>query len=475
MISLTRSAKHFGAMLFALWSCIALGATPQVEEEPLVIGHITFVTGRLLRYVPEQEDWVLTVLDAPFGLNDALYSDREGRAEFLIPNGVMIRIAGNTQIQAIKLQPELTEIDVASGMARFFNRSETGVLKVTTPFGYLFAPGKTSFDLYVGEESLEIVPIRGAVYFVLNDDQTRYEVIAGSGSILADRNRVAYGDGTVDAEWDDWNAERDNLWEKRTEVRGESLKYIPPILEAESYQLEENGRWERVRYKEGYRTFWRPAHVESGWQPYTRGRWSIYYGDNCWIPNEPFGYLTHHYGSWVYVDNLWYWAPTLVESGPDVEISVRWYPGRVGWVSSSERIGWFPLLPSEPYYSHRHWGRHSTYIENVHITNIHIDTHEYVHARHGVILPVNNFYDYDNYRDHVSHIDEHRWHGYRVAPSVDRIITNSSGRRSVFTKPTSSKRADRNGMSSSASGTIANVPDWPKEPGPRTLNGISGA
>ena len=31
----------------------------------------------------------------------------------------------------------------------------------------------------------------------------------------------------------------------------------------------------------------RPESIP-GWRPYTSGRWSVYYGDNCWIPDEPF-------------------------------------------------------------------------------------------------------------------------------------------------------------------------------------------
>jgi hypothetical protein len=37
------------------------------EEETVPVGRISHVEGQLWRYVPEEDDWVATVQDAPFG------------------------------------------------------------------------------------------------------------------------------------------------------------------------------------------------------------------------------------------------------------------------------------------------------------------------------------------------------------------------------------------------------------------------
>ena len=67
------------------------------------------------------------------------------------------------------------------------------------------------------------------------------------------------GEGTLDAQWDDWNAGRDTIRTKRTEVRGETVKYVPPQLQDEAADLDESGTWERVNY-EGRRTRIMAAH-----------------------------------------------------------------------------------------------------------------------------------------------------------------------------------------------------------------------
>ena len=82
-------------------------------------------------------------------------------------------------------------------------------------------------------------------------------------------------------------------------------------LRDDAYDLDRNGRWEKVYYEGRYRRLWRPTRVAPGWQPFTSGRWTVWYGDNVWIPEEPFGYVTHHYGNWVFVNSAWYWAPPV--------------------------------------------------------------------------------------------------------------------------------------------------------------------
>ena len=149
----------------------------------------------------------------------------------------------------------------------------------------------------------------GAVSFIHQKDNGKYDVTPGSGSVLADANQVGAGEGAVDAAWDDWNAERDQLWSKRVEVRGDSSKYLPPQIQDDAYELEENGKWERVNYEGEEREVWRPTRVDPNWRPFTQGHWAEWYGDQCWVPDEPFGYVTHHYGNWIMVNGGWYWAP----------------------------------------------------------------------------------------------------------------------------------------------------------------------
>ncbi len=130
------------------------GSEDPEGEETILVGRISHVEGQLWRFVPDNGDWVATGKDTPFGFEDALHSDGDGRAEIIIPNNTWIRIDGDTQIQIMGLRDDLTEIDVASGLVRFYNKGSDVLIKATTPFGYVVAPGETTFDLYVGEMTL---------------------------------------------------------------------------------------------------------------------------------------------------------------------------------------------------------------------------------------------------------------------------------------------------------------------------------
>jgi hypothetical protein len=206
-------------------------------QETVVVGRIAHMEGQVLRFVPDTKDWVVTVQDAPFGMNDALYSEPKARAEFIVPNGLWIRIGASTQIQPIALKSDASDIDLASGVARFSNKSANGVVKATTPFGYVLAEPHSTFDLYVGDQSAEVIALKGHVAFIHQVDNTRYAVIPGSGSILANATQVASGDGNLDAAWDDWNAGRDRLWTQRVQRQGESVRHVPPQLHDDAYAL----------------------------------------------------------------------------------------------------------------------------------------------------------------------------------------------------------------------------------------------
>ncbi len=432
-------------MLYLVVAVLFTAAAPasgQQQKQPILVGHIDHVEGQLLRYVPENKDWVATVKDAPFGMEDTLYADKNTRAEIIMPNNTMLRIGGNAQAQMLRLAEDMTEIDVASGTARFYNNSSNNIIRATTPFGAVVAPARTSFDLYVGDESVEVIGLQGTVEFVHSAGTTKYEVIAGSSSIVANRSQVASGEGMADASWNGWNTERDRIWEQRLAHKSETVRYLPQQLHSEAYVLEEQGSWESVNYDGGQRQFWRPTHVSAGWAPYTYGRWTTWYGDNCWIPAEPFGYVTHHYGSWVYVDarSCWYWSPPVVAVGiaavPSYTISYGWYPGRVSWIYTETYVGWVPLAPYEPYYCHNYWGPAAIVEINIyddHRGRRHDDDHhgryddyhgKHHYEDHAVVVNQNNFYSVNNYNDvRIGKVDRATIaKTYRGAPMVNNLV-----------------------------------------------------
>ena len=358
-------------LLVLLVSLLAAPLKAGASEEPVLVGHIAHIEGKLFRYVSPDEatepDWVLIRKDAPLGSSDIFYSDRKSRAEFMFPNSSLVRIGSSTQIEVVVIEDDLTELYVTAGMGRFFSKSATTV-KAAVPFGYVVAPPETIFDLYVGEESMELTAIRGAVEFVhLGDgEEHSYEVSASSFTLRADNHSVETSEWYVDRDWKRWNRRRDALWAKRAKARSE---HLPPALGTYAYVFDEYGAWERHYYDGAYRYLWRPT-VAVGWSPFSHGRWTVWFGSHVWVPTEPFGYVTHHYGHWTRVGVTWYWAPPWRRVRVEPVINIHWHPGRVGWIHADVHIGWYPLRPFEIYYGHRRWDPHT-----------HIITKKVVHRR----------------------------------------------------------------------------------------------
>ena len=157
-----KGIKWIGLLVCLLLTAVVMVQPSSAEDAPaMVVGRIYHIEGDLLRYVPAENDWVAVVRDAPFGIEDTLFSGSRGMAELIVPNGAWIRIGDSTQIQVITLDTDLAEMDVASGVARFYNKGSNTVIKATSPFGYVLADPGTVFDFYVGENSVEVVDDKG--------------------------------------------------------------------------------------------------------------------------------------------------------------------------------------------------------------------------------------------------------------------------------------------------------------------------
>lgn len=92
------------------------------------------------------------------------------------------------------------------------------------------------------------------------------------------------------------------------------------------------GEW--IELEAGFHA-WRPLHVNTGWRPYSYGRWAWTDFGWYWVSSEPFGWATFHYGRWFNDDYYgWVWVPDRT-----------WGPAWVEWRYNDDYIGWSPLPP----------------------------------------------------------------------------------------------------------------------------------
>ncbi len=94
------------------------------------------------------------------------------------------------------------------------------------------------------------------------------------------------------------------------------------------------GTWVQVP---GYGFLWQPAATVQDplWRPYTLGHWVFTDEGWTWVSDEPFGWITYHYGRWMRTRTLgWVWTP-----------GEQWAPAWVSWRYGGDFAGWAPLPP----------------------------------------------------------------------------------------------------------------------------------
>jgi len=355
----------------------------KADQEQIIVGRVTYLEKTLFRYLRDIKDWTLAFRDVPVTAGDVLYSAVQGRSEITFPNDTQVRLNDNSKIQLDSVKGNLTSVYVHSGAVRIQNRGADTLVKVETPHGQILSPQASTFDVFVGPSSTVVTSINGKSRFVDAKDR-HYEVKGDSDSLLADKSEAVSFRRYRDPKWDEWNNERDTEsrnWEK------DPSPHLPSQLRSDTKVLAENGRWEEVTHEGETTNLWTPTNVSPDWSPFTVGQWTTWNDEQLWVPYEPFGWVTHHYGGWVFARNRWYWRPPLV-AGWRV---LPWYPARAVWVHHGRYVGWVPCGWREVYYGRRYWGPRTVIVrENVYIRNV--DIRRYVNVNKTVIIDKERLY-----------------------------------------------------------------------------------
>ena len=385
-------------------------ASVQKKEKagPVIVGRVNEISGGLQRYVEEKNEWVPTEINTPFGIRDSLASEPNSKTEFVFPNNTIIRIGENTQLKLTKLDNEVTEVAAGSGVIRFANNGE-GIIRCATDYGFVQADAGTAFDIIIAESAVEVFAVKGQVQFVAGEKH--HTVIEGQPSLLADQTEVTAGNGNRDQGWIAWNGQRDDILSGRIAKATRSVKYLHKGLQPYAADLEENGTWRKVMIEGANRVVWQP-NVVAGWQPFVNGQWVDYYGDQVFVSNDSFGYVTHHYGNWIYNDesNAWLWAPpcvgAVVVGGPYLPIEYAYYPGRVSWMVTEGVVGWVPLAYTEPYCP-VYWGGYYGYYGYPDYWGPRYGYGYYGHHHDDYY-----FHDLRYGRDHAFYVNHHDFYGH---------------------------------------------------------------
>ena len=390
--------KHI-LFLLVLFSAIWIGSA---VDAAITVGRISNVEGQIYRYMDVDDSWVATSQQSPAGTQDVLLTGDDSKAEIAFPNNQLVRLDENTEIEILKLDDEIGEFILHSGLARFYNRSSAGKLLIETARGTATVEPGSAIDVLADKKSVTVSAVYGeAIFRSYQDGAETVEVISGSTSLEFQEKSIIAGIGPIDRKWDRWCADREGVLAQNRMVRSE---YLPESMQEYAYAMEPNGRWQRIYYSGYYYWAWKPHSVDVGWSPYTTGYWDDWHGSPVWIDYNPWGWATHHHGHWLNMYGAWMWTPYVhVSNVPGVtaigfNISFgrtyksHWHPGRVRWIAYNDNVGWMPLAPRETYYGYRKWGPRTVVMERGASLSININLSSHRYINHAVIIPKNHSY-----------------------------------------------------------------------------------
>lgn len=307
------------------------------------LSRLSLIEGEVLVQRGDDEEWVAASVNMPLRPHDKLWATDGARAEVQFDDGTVVRLAENTNLDLLGLEPGWTQLQLTLGVANFIahsasrGRRDEAFFEVDTPQAAIRANRSTKFRVDVAEDgSTEITVREGKVE--LSSDQEPIVVAKNQRVVIegGESPRYLLESAQGRDEWDRWNEEQDS---RLAQSRGS--EHLSPNIAMAATELDAYGQWTEVP---AYGWVWAPQ-VPLGWVPYQTGRWVwVEPWGWTWVSYEPWGWVPYHYGRWVVVATVgWVWVP------PAPTLAV-WAPGYVRFIYGPGWVAWVPLAPGEVYY-----------------------------------------------------------------------------------------------------------------------------
>jgi hypothetical protein len=334
-----RSSLLWAAILAAAIVLAAPGGMADAQEMATWGAHFirtSHVEGQVTIQRASEIDGEEALLNMPVIPGDRLWTGPDGRAEFQLADGMLVRIDHATKLDAEALgipgdaENDLTVLRLWSGSAILAGGvfdSTLKTLQVDTPAASVFIleDGLTRID--IDDQGATVVSVYRGVA----------EVVALNSSVLVRAGQqTVVGPGYAPEEPFTFNTtELDDfgLWSDTRDLRHSanySQNYVDESIAGYTYDFTDYGNWFYVSYYDRY--CWRP-YVGFGWSPYHYGYWHWYPWGYYWYSWEPWGWACYHYGRWDWIPGYgWTWIPDH-----------RWSGGWVRWGVGDDYVGWAPL------------------------------------------------------------------------------------------------------------------------------------
>lgn len=350
MLSLSRIIAILIFTILSISSGVVSNARAEDQRSAINPLRLSYTNGSVSFWRYGAADWVEARINTPLAVGDALYTDKNADLELQAEGRAFIRADDKTHISLVNQTPDFLQLKVTEGLVSLDLRalpSAGYTIEVDTP-NAVFTIDRIGYYRVEVDDEVHFVTRRGGRATMTPSGGQAMTILPSEETVVyleANRARAeTYAAPELD-DWDQWNYDRTNNL-----IDALSERYLPSGI-AGARDLDSYGSW---RVSDEYGPLWVPDVVESGWAPYSTGRWvwdSNYQW--TWIDDAPWGWAPFHYGRWVYLGGYWAWAP-----GPVVLQRPVYSPALVAFFGINNRgpgLGWVALSWGEPLVPW--WGR----------------------------------------------------------------------------------------------------------------------
>ncbi len=269
-------------------------------------------------------------LHQPILVGDRIRVPSGSRLELVLADRSLLRLGSDSEIDFERIAYSAETEDRSTVIRLHFGETQLVVPEdalgdalpqLETPGATIYVHRAGSFRITVGDGWTELVVRDGLAEMVTDRGSLRVDA-GDQGWVRGGRQprlelRVAGARDSLER-WGDWLS---------AEAVRADVPYVDESIRYAARPLAEHGVWVEV----SHRRAWRPTTVVD-WRPYVRGYWRHTPIGLTWVSNDPWGHVTHHYGSWDLVPGHgWVWYP-----------GAAYAPARVHWYWGPSYVGWCP-------------------------------------------------------------------------------------------------------------------------------------
>lgn len=315
--------KKYMLLLFMLLITFGLttGSAYADSDNGSIYGHISYVEGnpKVVRADQTREDAVVNLPVAP---GDMVVTGEKSRCELQFDNGTIIRLGKRTRLKvttvlakSLTSRWKITTLELMEGKFYSLNQSYNKErFQILTPNAAvnLKNNSKTTIILKDGETHLACDRGKFEVMYGENADKLKTETLRKGKRFIVTADHKFKENDKVDIDFQAWNQYiNDNFKELHygiSKVPKKIYKYSKALVYWAEKWSSLVGEWV---YDDLFGYVWKPANeiYAHPMKLFLNARYVEVNGQLFLVPDEPWGWVPAHMGTWVWMKWGWTWIP----------------------------------------------------------------------------------------------------------------------------------------------------------------------